>query len=132
MKSSRVIVPSSNTPPENHELDIASLISTHFNCVVEFLIPSTSYKQKTPDFVMNGLMWEIKSPKGVSKKTIEKQIRIALKQSRNIIIDTRRTKLTDVTITKELLKLLNNYRKINKLLLINKRNDVVIIFNKNK
>lgn len=39
---------------------------------------------------MQGLLWEIKSPKGKSSRTIENNLRSALRQSPNIVIDLRR------------------------------------------
>lgn len=39
---------------------------------------------------MNGRLWEIKSPKGKSSRTIENTVRQASKQSPYIIIDLRR------------------------------------------
>jgi len=51
------------------------------------------YKRKTADIVMFGVLWEIKSPIGASKSTISNQFQVASRQSRNVVIDTRRTAL---------------------------------------
>ena len=88
----QVIIPVNHpSPPEQHEIDAAWILARHFQCAVEFLTPVDDYKRKTADIVMLGIQWEMKSPIGASKSTIGNQFSIAKKQSRNIIIDTRRT-----------------------------------------
>jgi len=57
---------------------------------VIFLRPE---RKKTPDIEVNGTKWEIKSPIGNGKKTIDNNMRAAHKQSRNVVLDLRRTKL---------------------------------------
>ena len=57
---------------------------------ITFLLPDRRKGAKTPDIAMNGLFWEIKSPKGKSPRTIENNLRLALLQSSNIILDLRR------------------------------------------
>ena len=47
----------------------------------------------TPDIKYKGLEWEIKSPIGNSSRTIENNMRLAIRQSKNIIIDLQRIKL---------------------------------------
>ena len=49
--------------------------------------------KKTPDIDVNGTRWEIKSPRGNAKKTIENDLRTARKQSENIVIDLARSKM---------------------------------------
>lgn len=96
--------------PEQHEVEIAWILAKHFRCNVEFLQPQAGYKMKTPDIVMKGVMWEIKSPTGSSRKaTIEYQFK-GLKQSRNLIIDGRRTKLDDTFIVEQLEKEAKHHR----------------------
>lgn len=64
-----VIIPNTIKPyPEKHEVEVAWIVAKHFKFVVEFLQPRIGYRMKTPDIVMNGVMWEIKSPTGFSKK----------------------------------------------------------------
>ena len=52
---------------------------------------------------MLGIEWEIKSPTGKSRFTVQEQFRRASKQAKNIIIDTRRTKLNYESIEKSVL-----------------------------
>lgn len=76
--------------PKDHELSAALILAYHFKTDVIFLRPET---KKTPDIDINGTKWEIKSPKGDSKKTIENNLRTARKQSENIVIDLARSKM---------------------------------------
>ena len=76
------------------------ILAIHYQTTVEFLVPIDDYKRKSPDIAMLGVQWEIKCPKGTSKVTIKNQFQRASKQARNIVIDTRRTKLKYESIEK--------------------------------
>jgi len=76
--------------PRDHELSAALILAYHFKTDVIFLRPE---RKKTPDIEVNGTKWEIKSPIGNGKKTIDNNMRAAHKQSRNVVLDLRRTKL---------------------------------------
>jgi hypothetical protein len=76
--------------PKEHELSAALILAYHFKSDVVFLRPE---RKKTPDIEVNGTKWEIKSPRGNGKKTIDNNLRAAHKQSRNIVLDLRQAKL---------------------------------------
>lgn len=76
--------------PKDHELSAALILAYHFKTDVVFFRPE---RKKTPDIDVNGTKWEIKSPTGNGKKTIDNNLRAAHKQSRNIVLDLRRAKL---------------------------------------
>lgn len=76
--------------PKDHELSAALILAYHFKTDVIFLRPE---RKKTPDIDVDGTKWEIKSPRGNGKKTIDNNLRAAHKQSRNIVLDLRRAKL---------------------------------------
>jgi len=117
----QVVIPASHpNPPEPHEIDTAWTLARHFRCTVEFLIPADDYMRKTADIIMLGVEWEIKSPIGNSKATIENQFRRASKQSKYIVIDTRRTTLDCDRIEKMLLLELNKRPIIKRVILIKK------------
>ena len=124
----QVIIPANHpNPPEAHEIDAAFTLARHYQCVVEFLKPIDDYKRKTADIVMFGIEWEIKCPIGKSKYTIQEQFRRASKQAKNIIIDTRRTKLQDEFIEKSIAVVLKKRPSIKKVILIHKLEKVVEI-----
>lgn len=100
----RVTVPTSaNIWP--HELRCAKAITSAGN-TVEFLARMEGYKVKTPDLVVDGVVWELKSPESSNLKSLQRILRRAGSQSRNVNIDTTRTtKLSDTTVEKELRRL---------------------------
>jgi len=81
--------------PEPHEVEVAWILARHFGSSVEFLRPSEGYKLKTADIVMNGLIWEIKSPTGGGRMTVSNQFKRASKQSNHIVLDARRVHLEE-------------------------------------
>jgi hypothetical protein len=130
MKSdnAQVVISQSIKPrPEEYEVSVAWILARHYNCIVEFLKPLGGYKMKTPDIVMNALEWEIKSPKGHSKRTIRNNLDLAKVQSPNIVIDTRRTKLSDDWIEAELKRQCEIKKRIYRLIMITKKEKVLEI-----
>ena len=96
---------------EPHEYKIATILSWTGNDV-EFIEVGTT---PTPDIKFMGLEWEMKSPKGKSSRTVENNVREALRQSNNIIIDLSRIKLPEnkgIREAERLAKLLGKKRKI--------------------
>ena len=83
-----------NHPPEPEEFETAKFFSDLGKKIV-FICPSSIPGQRRPDIVMDGLEWEIKCPRGKSKRTIEKCIITAVGQSPYIIIDLRYIKLPE-------------------------------------
>jgi len=128
LNSGQVIIPAGHpNPPEPHEVDVAYILARHYQNTVEFLIPVDDYKRKSADIVMLGVEWEIKCPYGASKSTIGNQFQFASKQSRNIILDTRRTKLDYESIKKRVLVEIIKRSTIKKVVLIDKFEKVVEI-----
>ena len=124
----RVIIPTNHpSPPEQHEIDAAYALARHFQTLVEFIVPVDDYKRKSGDVVMHGVVWVIKCPVGDSKSTISNQIRRASKQSMNIIIDTRRTKLRFNEIEKRVQLGVSGKSSVKRLILINKVGKVLEI-----
>jgi len=76
-----------------HEIRVANLlIRTGHD--VSFLPVSIN---KSPDILFCGKKWEIKSPTGSKRRTLENNIRTALKQSSNVIIDLSRIRIPEET-----------------------------------
>ncbi|MDR0854387.1 MAG: hypothetical protein LBN34_08450 [Clostridiales Family XIII bacterium] len=123
----KVIIPKNlNAPPEQHEIEVAWIFAFHYNCRVEFLKPNEGYKIKTADFIMNGMMWEIKSPKGNSREhTIKRQFRNAKGKNQYLIIDGRRTKLDDKFIIGRIRFELELHPSVRKLIFIAKDKKVL-------
>lgn len=94
MKQGHIDISSLNTPPEQAEFETAKFFADLGKDIV-FIRPSSIPNQHRPDILMDGVEWEIKCPEGRSKRTIENNIRAAVKQSPNIIIDLRRIKIPE-------------------------------------
>jgi hypothetical protein len=83
---------------------------------------------KSPDVLINGIIWEIKSPTGKGKRNIQHTLQAAIKQSRCIVFDARRSKIHVNKIVGELQRQLGLSASIERLLLIRKDKIVVEIF----
>jgi len=117
----QVIIPDNHpNPPLPHEVNMASVLAQHYQTVVQFIVPVDDYKRKSADIVMHGVQWELKCPTGASKSTIRNQFRRASRQSKNIVIDVRRTKLEYSSIEKEVLFQIKERPYIKKVILIDK------------
>ena len=98
---------------------------TNLGYNIELIPPSNTPKAKTPDFMMDGKAWEMKSPQGKSRVTVEHAFKRAAKQSENIIIDLRRTKIpTDQTKT-ALEKLFGSSRRVRNLKVITREQQLL-------
>jgi hypothetical protein len=74
--------------PNKVEQSVADIFARLGNDV-EFLPEVLTQGVKNADIAMGGIVWEIKSPTGSGKNTIQDNVKNALKQSRNIILDLR-------------------------------------------
>lgn len=119
MKRGKTDISDLDFPPEKHEFDTAKYFADLGKDVV-FIKPSTIKGQHTPDIRMDGFEWEIKSPQGNSKRTIENNFRNAVMQSKYIIFDLRRIKLHDNQCVPKLEKEFRVRRYLKKLLIIKK------------
>jgi hypothetical protein len=84
----------------------------------------------TPDFAIDGVFWELKSPTGRGKQNIQHQLNNAIKQSENIILDARRSKIDIRKIRHQLnyfAKKAKSSKNIKKVLLINKESKIEVI-----
>lgn len=76
---------------------------------VKFLKPNRTKGSKTPDLLIDGVFWEIKSLEKLGKYTLEHTLRAGLKQADNLVVDLRKLtivleKKVTITIEKEFLK----------------------------
>ncbi len=125
-KSGKVIIPAGVTPWD-HELKTAQALA-QCGYIVEFVAVSNSHKAKTADVVIDGVLYEIKSPKTDKLSAVERNLKRATKQSSNVIIDSRRmSKLHDATIQKFLVQKLKQQKTIKKILFVNRKHNVIDI-----
>ena len=81
--------------PRPHEAVIAKLFADYFESDIVFLRRRSS---KTPDLYVlkTNTRWELKSPIGGSKYTIQNNLRDIEEQSENVILDLTRSKFSDI------------------------------------
>ena len=123
-----MIVPDNHpNPPDDREIEAATILAKYFNFIVEFIIPVDDYKRGTVDVLMNGAEWEIKTPDGLSRKyTIRDQFSRATKQgAHNLVLDGRFTKLPDDFIIAKIQQELQHRRHIKKVLFITKSREIL-------
>ena len=111
------------------EREAAWILANHYNTIVRALRPSNNFMEKTADFVIGNDYYELKTPVSPQVRSIEKHIRIAAKQSENVIIDSRKTKITQkrmVEICNDQLTYIKSLKKI--VLIVNKK--IVLDFTK--
>jgi hypothetical protein len=122
MNKHQVIIPAGITPfPEQFEITAANLLSKHFQSDVEFVKRAG---HKTPDFRINNVFWELKSPTGSGKHNIQHQLQAASLQSPNIILDSRRSKLHQSKINHEVAYQFRIIKRAKRLILITKKGGI--------
>ena len=124
-KRHHIIIPTDLKPrPKPHEESAAVILSKHFESDVRF-IKNSNYE--SPDVSIRGVEWEIKSPIGDSKNNIQKNIREAARQSNNIVIDLRRSKLHQARALGYIKQYLDHPNNIKRLIVITKSEKVLVL-----
>ena len=119
----RVVIPG-GVCPWPHELRIANILALA-GYAVEFLPKANT---KTADIMLDGMAFEIKSPRSANSNTLEHMLKRALKQSCNIIVDTSRMRnVRDDSTRRFLVNQVKMRRQIKKLLMISKRGQIIDI-----
>ena len=117
----KVIVPS-NANPWPHEQRVAKILALAGHAV-EFIPESNT---KTADILLDGVEFEIKSPKSANANSLEHILKKAVKQSCNIIIDTSRMKnIRDDNTRRFLVNQARLRKQIKKLIMITKQGQII-------
>lgn len=109
---------------EKHEYKTV-LLFTEMGVDIELIPKSEKRGVRAPDIVMNGLRWEMKSPKGEGKYLMQNTIQKAVKQSRNVIVDLRRAKRPQERCLQELEKEFDSSKSLQKLKVITKSRKIL-------
>lgn len=117
----------SDTNVQPHELNTAQAIATS-GFDVEFVRRTWGNRVTSADAVINGVVWEMKSPQASDRKALERNLRKASHQSPNVIIDSQRLKgASDAEIEKRLRSICPHIRAIRRLWFINRRRSIIDI-----
>jgi hypothetical protein len=123
MKQGKVTIPP-GAHPALHEIEAANILAAQGKNI-EFLVPSRTKGMKTPDLQMDGILWEMKSPIGKGKNTIQRTLKRAVAQSHNAIIDLRRTGLHQDAAIAETKRQITLNKSIKRILIITKSHKIL-------
>jgi len=98
---------------------------------IVFIKPSSIPNTHTPDIIMEGVEWEMKTPTGNGRRTIDKCFRIAVKQSKYIIIDLRKIQLSDKQCLAQIEKEFITRKYLKRIYVITKKEELVRFPNNN-
>ena len=106
-----------------HEEDtINHLISYGFT--VDVICPVRTPKMRNPDILIDGAIWEMKSPVSSNLKTIKKRMHEASEQATRIIVDLRRLRKEHKKVEKDIIKRFHSKGSLRRMLLITKDGSV--------
>lgn len=121
-----IIVPPGSYPTK-HEKVTVDYLAKALGVDILFIPPDRRANIRTPDIVMDGFYWEIKSPVGRSPRTLENNLRNALHQSPNIIVDIRRmdAKIPEDKIILTVKRRFLLTKKMQRVIIITKRRNLI-------
>ena len=83
---------------------------------------------KSADFIADGVLWEVKSPTSANLRVVQKHLRAALHQSRDVIFDCRRMKgAREEAVLKEVRKWAGSLASVRRLLFVDRSGGVLRI-----
>lgn len=89
-----VLIPPGYKPPKK-DIEVAWILAKNHKTTVNILKPVNSYKIKTPDFFFNKNYYELKVITSTQVRQLLVQLERAKKQSSNIILDIRKSKINE-------------------------------------
>ena len=124
-KGKIIIEPGTNV--WEHELRTADALAKA-GFIVTFIKKSDIEFEKTADTLIDGFLWEFKSPTADKLKAIERNLKRGRWQSENIVFDSRRMKkIPDHVIEHEVRKQAYTIPRISRLLYVNKHGRIIDI-----
>ena len=109
---------------KSHEISTVVFL-TELGYDVKLIPKSNIAGVHTPDIKIGKTSWEMKSPIGEGNQLMENTIHRALRQSKYIIIDLRRTKQHQTKCIREINNAFNNLKSVKRILIITKNNKTV-------
>jgi hypothetical protein len=110
--------------PSNNEKSAAKVLKNHFKTDVVFLRPSGAYKVRTPDFQIGDIKCELKTPISHKVERVMHAVSHASTQARVIVIDGRKTRITDKRLEEICRAGLS--KKVSRIILITKNNNKIV------
>jgi hypothetical protein len=123
-KSIEVFIPH-GYKPKKVEIEAALILAQHHKTSVQILRPTMGYKEKTPDFQIGKDFYELKTPISAKAEKIKFLIREATKQSENVVIDARKTKIHEKHLEEICQDRLKHIKKLKHITLIIDKKKVI-------
>lgn len=118
--------------PKVHELRVAKILAGYFQSDIAFIRKGVGV---SPDIRIEKThqVWELKSPLGNGKRTIDNNLREAAHQSKCVVLDLTRCKMNNQMALSKVNGFMNSGdAHIKKLLIIDKENKVIDFFAKKR
>ena len=109
--------------PYPHEMFAARAVANYFHTDVSLIKPNNV--AKSADLLIKNVIWEIKSPIGDGKRTIQNNLRTADNQSPNVIMNLVRCKMHPDRAMNRIRYELGKANKIKQLLVVHKNGKVI-------
>lgn len=110
-----------------HEQHMADRLA-NAGYTVEFIKPSNTKYESTPDVLIDGEKWEMKSPRASSLKAVERNLKLGSWQSSKIVFTARRMKgIPDKAVQRELSKKLAELPKVTAVKFITRHGQIIDI-----
>ena len=111
---------------ETHEMATVVFL-TEIGFDIELIPKSNIEGIHSPDIIMAGHEWEMKSPTGEGKWLIKNTFQTASRQSENIIIDLRRIKLPQERCLRELNRQFSFSKRVKRMWIITKAKKLLVM-----
>lgn len=100
-----------------------------FGFSIDCIKPLNIKRIKNPDVLLNGVVWEIKTPISDNKNTIKNRFRTASKQSTRAVFDLRNIKQNSEKVEKQIIGLFGGDGNLRKIIIVRK-DGVVLEYSK--
>jgi|GEM_PF-2546967 len=105
-----VLIPDKYKPPKK-DVEVAWILASFYKTVVEILRPVNRYKINTPDYHFNGAEYEMKALISSQVRQLLVLLDDAKEQADNIVIDIRKTKITEKRASEVCLEFMRTHKK---------------------
>jgi hypothetical protein len=121
----KIVIPVDISPyPESHEISAAAILTEYFKRDITFIKRSRNH---TADILVGRMEWEIKSLTGAGKHNIQHKLQEAAKQSKNVVLDARRSKIHQLRFNAEAKHQFEIIRGLKRMVIIEKNKHIIDI-----
>jgi hypothetical protein len=111
--------------PRKEELYAARIVAKYYNVEVTFLKPVDRFRESTPDFLIGGVQYELKTPRSENVNRIFKLLIKGSKQADCLVVNTNKTAMSEERIISICKSIMNEKRSVVKIIVITKNNTIV-------